>query len=75
MSEPEICRASRGQGTGDKSAGSGSGISERRVEQVVDVPARQVVEVSQFPGDTVETVELRKKFFEENIDRDECQAA
>ena len=40
--------------------------------------AGQMVEVSQYPGDTVETVEtveLRKKFFERYTDRDECQAA
>ena len=46
-----------------------------RVEQVVDVPAGQMVEVSQYPGDTVETVELRKNVFERCTDGDECQAA
>ena len=35
-------------------------MSERRVEQSVDVPAGQLVEVSQYPRDTT--------------DRDECQA-
>ena len=56
---------------------SGSSVSARsaRVEQVVDVPAGQMVEVSQYPGDTVETVELRKNLFESCTDRDECQAA
>ena len=39
------------------------------------MPAWQVVEVPQHAGDTVETVELRKKFFEKYTDRDECQAS
>ena len=38
-------------------------------------PARQTAEVSQSPGETVEPVELRKKFFERYTDRDEWQAA
>ena len=46
-------------------------ISERRVEQqVVDVPARQMAEESQYPGDTVGAVELRKKNFR-NVHRQE----
>ena len=36
-------------------------ISECGVAQVADVSAGQMVEVSQYPGDTVETVELRKR--------------
>ena len=47
------------------------GISGRRVEQIVDVPAGQMAEASQSPG---ETVELRKKFLEMYSDRDLVRA-
>ena len=37
---------------------------ECRVEEVVDVPARQIEEMSQYPGDTIESVEFRKFFID-----------
>ena len=49
--------------------------SERGVEQVVDVPVEQMAEVSQYPGDTVEAVELRKMCFERYTAWDAFQAA
>ena len=43
-----------------------AGTASRSVElnRLSMCPARQMVEVSQYLGDTVETVELRKMFFE-----------
>ena len=66
----KVSSRNRGQQRFEEQSVSQKRISECRVEQVVDVPAGQMEQVSQYSGDTVKAVEFRKKFFGVNTDRD-----